>query len=404
MNLFKTVSLEKAPLLLRWANIFQVLMFVLPVIVLFYKHKGLTVGDFFLIQGLFSIFYFLLEIPTGYIGDLFSRKTIIVFSFLSYFLGYLVWCLFSGFYFILLGEIFLAIASALYSGTGEAYLYDVLKKQGKEKYIMKELGKIAAYATYGTAFATFTGGVIYKYFGPDNLILLESLFIFAAFIFTLYLPSIPDVKRTVEKGKSKWKDILEICHYASTHREIKWLMLFPAAFGSATLMLMWLQQPLMENNLVPVALFGVFIGLNQLFRAIFSHNSDNMFNKLKTKGFSLSLFAILIISLFAAYIIPSINNLYITYALLILVALAPASQASLGIVTSSMINHRIKSDERATVLSVNSMFNRFFCAIVMISLKFLIDGIGLQTTIAVMSPIVIILTFIAMVKLLKLKI
>ena len=46
-------------------------LFLLPVLLFFYQENGLTVGDFYLIQGLIVFFAFLFEIPAGYLGDIF---------------------------------------------------------------------------------------------------------------------------------------------------------------------------------------------------------------------------------------------------------------------------------------------------------------------------------------------
>ena len=57
----------------------QILM--LPVLLLFYQENGLTAGDYFLFQGIFSITALLFEIPAGYLGDIFPRRNMLVFSF-----------------------------------------------------------------------------------------------------------------------------------------------------------------------------------------------------------------------------------------------------------------------------------------------------------------------------------
>ena len=48
-------------------------VFLLPVLLFFYQENGLSVGDFYLIQGLIVFFAFLFEIPAGYLGDIFPR-------------------------------------------------------------------------------------------------------------------------------------------------------------------------------------------------------------------------------------------------------------------------------------------------------------------------------------------
>ena len=60
------VSDETALRLLKWSEFFLMFMLIIPVAVLLYQDKGITLGDFFLIQGLFRIAAFALEIPSGF--------------------------------------------------------------------------------------------------------------------------------------------------------------------------------------------------------------------------------------------------------------------------------------------------------------------------------------------------
>ena len=53
-------------------------LFLLPVLLFFYQENGLSVGDFYLIQGLIVFFAFLFEIPAGYLGDIFPRKNVLM--------------------------------------------------------------------------------------------------------------------------------------------------------------------------------------------------------------------------------------------------------------------------------------------------------------------------------------
>ena len=59
------------------------------------------------------------------------------------------------------------------------------------------------------------------------------------------------------------------------------------------------------------------------------------------------------------------------------------------IATSTLINHRIRSDERATVLSVNSMINRAFMGIGMVCLKPLFDNLGIGQTFMISALLLI---------------
>ncbi|MCT4552045.1 MAG: MFS transporter [Alphaproteobacteria bacterium] len=198
-----TVSIDNATRVLKVANIFRYFLMIMPVIVLVYKDKGITTGDFFLIQGIFSFTVFLLEVPTGYIGDLFSRKKVMVISSLITFLAHTYLLATDGFINIMIVEMFWGLAAALMSGTMSAYLYDILEKQKKENIVMKEEGALASSKMMSTSIATFSGGVIYNYFGANVLIIITSILMFISCILFSILPDIKDNKRVMEKVKQE---------------------------------------------------------------------------------------------------------------------------------------------------------------------------------------------------------
>ena len=53
-------------------------MFIIPVIALFFTENGLTLTQISLLQSCFSIALLSLEIPTGYISDRWGRKTSLI--------------------------------------------------------------------------------------------------------------------------------------------------------------------------------------------------------------------------------------------------------------------------------------------------------------------------------------
>lgn len=92
------------------SELFRQFQLILPVIFLVYESRGLTAGDFFLLQGIFSLFIFFLEIPTGYIGDVYSRRNVLILSGLFYLLAYVLLFFSNGFFMVLCVELLWAIS------------------------------------------------------------------------------------------------------------------------------------------------------------------------------------------------------------------------------------------------------------------------------------------------------
>ena len=49
-------------------------MVAMPIIVLFFQENGLNLQEVMILQGSYSLMVALMEIPSGYIADLFGRK------------------------------------------------------------------------------------------------------------------------------------------------------------------------------------------------------------------------------------------------------------------------------------------------------------------------------------------
>lgn len=382
------ISLKTAPRWLSIANAFVNALFFLPVLVLFYGEKGISIGDFFLIQGIARLFIFITEVPTGYVGDIFSRKHTVIIGFLMWIIGYLFLLLGYGFWLILCGEFFFSIAIALVSGTIEAYLYDLLKKQHKEgKYHLKA-AKMETVENVFLMIATLSGAFLYQFFGPTTPLWLSIGCVAIAVLICSLLPDVPESKRIVAEEKSKWQDIMDISKYAMKHPEIKWLMIFPAVYGTLTLVFWWGLQPVMIVQKMPVFAFSLVSTMAAFLRTFWSAISGKMLEKLKLSGVIQILCIIAIVATSASCLVVYLP-VWCAYLFLFLMTLGSGSSVLSKVVTSVLINHRIKSDERATILSVKSMFDKAFSGLGMICLKPLFDNIGVGPTFMVSALLLI---------------
>lgn len=373
------ISLQSAPRWLSVAYSLTAALFCLPVLMLLYGFKGVGMGDFFLIQGIANLSTFIMEIPTGYIGDLFSRKHTLIIGVLFWILGYCIWIFGEGFALILTGELMFAFAVAFISGTIEAYLYDLLKKRKKEGIFHKKYAKMKMLDNIVLMIATLTGAFIYQFFGPNAPLYLTIVCLIGSVVILWLLPDVPESKRIVDKDKSKWQDIMDISKYAIKHPEIKWLMISPAIYGTMTLVLMWGLQSVMTFRNLPVFVFSLVLGTNAFMRTFWSGISGKILEKIHLSGtIKLQSFIIVIATLGAC--LSAYVPVWAVYGCLILMIIGSASSVLSSITTSVLVNHRIKSDERATVLSVKSMMNRAFQGIGLICLKPLFDNIGVGPT------------------------
>lgn len=387
-NIFNLIPLKYAPTALMVVGALRNALFTVPILMLYYKFKGIDIGDFFLIQGISWLCVFALEIPTGYIGDIFSRKSTLIIGTIGRIVGYCCWIFGYGFWWILLGELLFALSIAFVSGTVEAYLYDLLKKRHKEHLFHKKLSKMEAFGGIGLMTATFTGALLYQFIGPETPVCFSIGCLVICTIILLLMPDVPESRRHVAENKSKMQDILSIVRFAIKHTQIRWLILYPAMYGMLTLILMWGLQSVMIVRDVPVYMFSVILGGNAISRIFWSSASGKLLERFGLNNVIRLAGLVIVVSSIGACL--AVHVPYgMVYVCLFLMLMGSGSVCLTDIVTSTLIHHRIESDERATVISVKSMVCTAFSGVGMIALKPLFDTIGVGETFMISSLLIV---------------
>ena len=62
---------------------------VMPIIVLFYEKHGLGMQEVFILKSVYSVAAVALEIPSGYLADVWGRRKCLIAGCMLFFLGYL---------------------------------------------------------------------------------------------------------------------------------------------------------------------------------------------------------------------------------------------------------------------------------------------------------------------------
>lgn len=120
--------------------------------------QGFSLTHLGIMEGIFHLTKFLMEVPTGIVADLFGRKISRLFGRI-FFLGSLFILYYSRMMSVqCLGFALMAIAYNLESGAGEALIYDSLKQTGKEERYKKIAGINNAIFEAGTIFSLIVGG------------------------------------------------------------------------------------------------------------------------------------------------------------------------------------------------------------------------------------------------------
>ena len=106
---------------------------VMPIIVLFYEDHGLGLQDVFILKSVYSVAAVTLEIPSGYLADVWGRKKCLILGCILFFGGYLCYSFTSTFTAFLFAEILLGTGQTLVNGADSALLYDTTVRYKKEE-------------------------------------------------------------------------------------------------------------------------------------------------------------------------------------------------------------------------------------------------------------------------------
>lgn len=143
--------------------------------VLYLAFRGMSLFEIGLLEGIFHITSLLFEMPTGAIADTFGRKRAIILGRIAAIASGLLLFFGRDFFVFALAMILSAMSFNLNSGSEDALVYDSLKKNKLEELFLKINGRRGFLLNLGCALGALIGGFI-----SDNHFDLLYLFVCAA--------------------------------------------------------------------------------------------------------------------------------------------------------------------------------------------------------------------------------
>jgi len=384
-------------------------LFLLPVLLFFYQENGLTVGDFYLIQGLIVFFAFLFEIPAGYLGDIFPRKYILITAYSLFLARLFLWINFRGFEIILIGEFFYACSKACFDSVSSSFIYDILKKNNEETKMVKAYSNFNAAMYIGTGIAALLGAGLYEKFGSHVLLIAEFIIYSAAILLLSLLPNAHRPTQAILSLRERLIKFWVATRYILKSTKYRFLVLFSGFMVGISHFFFWSFQPLMKNSginpkvsltdfadtvgwdarifgdevwnyllaldwLDYIKVMGVVIFVNNLIRSSFSYFAAGVAKKvslfkLGAFAFSLDIFGCLLSFLFMkAQAISPLECLLFIIFLCICIGI----QLMFTITHISRLHRLINPKIRSLSSSVNMMTGRLLTSVMLMAPKFLL--------------------------------
>lgn len=346
----------------KWFNL------VMPIVVLFYQENGMGMHEIFLLKAIYSVAIVLMEIPSGWMADVWGRKKTLIYGSILGSTGVLIYSFSYGFLAFAIAEIILGIGHSFVSGADSALLYDSLKADKKTDKYTKEEGRITSLGNFAEAIAGVIGGFL-------AAISLRTPFYFQFAVATMAIPAaltLIEPKFNTLKHIHSIKTLVgNIRQIVLSNKNLRISILLSAITGTATLTFAWLVQPFFKAINLPVEMFGIFwtaLNLTAGVSSIFAYHIETFLGKRKS-------LLIIIVLLAAGYFLSGIRINYwgITFLFLFYLIRGLATP-----ILKNYINQYTESDVRATILSVRNFIIRIAFAIIGPLLGWITDNISLN--------------------------
>ncbi len=368
---------------LYFINILRSATFYLPVIIPYYHDvAGVDFAGFLIGEAFFAGAMMVLEVPTGYLSDVWTRR-------MNLFVSGLFWTMATAYLLVanslldvILVQLLMAVGASMASGTVQAMLYEYLAESGRESKFRKVEGLRFSLGFYTLMVTALPAGLLYALDPRLPVVLaLVSQIAMTALSFGLREPQ--RLRRAAEKNP--FYDMLKTMHYALYgHREIAAIILMAAVMFSATKLLMWIQQPYYAAAGIPVVWYGVMSAAAFGMIAV----SSQLAHKLERWISPVMLMGVLMLVLLGIALLAG-NFLLAIFAPLLLVG-----QAMYGVanpVVSDVISQRAEPERRATILSAQSLLASLFFTILSIPYGWLAEHQGVQVSLLALADVLVVL-------------
>lgn len=390
------LALEKGLLANIWKlkvlRALRFLLFVLPVLIPFFQDRGLSVGEIVYLQAIFGIWVVVLEVPTGYISDRYSRKLSLQLGFLVTCVSYLMYLFGGGFGYFVFVYFLMGMGTSLVSGSNDALLYDSLLSLGKSHEYVKHKSHVSGVSSLAESVAGIVGGFL-AVLGFQYVIIAQACSVFLGFILSLTLAEPPIHKEQVVTHKEEILNVFRQIWFKN--KIVKWCILYAAFLGAMTFGSVWFFQPVLVENNVDIALFGFAWALMNLSVGLCVYFVPWFQKNFKLRSL---LFLMPVVCAFSYLLIGWWLSLW---SLIFYIGISWV-RAVKGVLVSHLLNENISSQNRATILSINSMMFRIVYGIMGPMMGFVADLISLQTAFLATGLIFMILCLGPMYKLRKL--
>lgn len=188
-------------------NFLSGVVFLVPLITLFYKYVGLSLAQIIIITNISTLAIWLFELPTSVWADTAGRKKSLVMSVLCNFIWALLILVVPSYAGFIMASIFSGLYFAFWSGTGQAFLEDNLRILGEESTFGKKIGHLMAMESLAGLITPLIASAILKFFGNSGYTILAWLDVMSAFVLVILTLQLRELH--IYEKLTSWKESLK---------------------------------------------------------------------------------------------------------------------------------------------------------------------------------------------------
>lgn len=375
--------MERNIRLFKIYSLFDELLILGPIMVLYLFEKGLTFSQIMYLQAFSAVIIVFFEVPTGAIADKVGRKHSIAMSKILWMASLLIYITGQTFWHFILAELVFSIGLTLKSGADTALLYDTLIHLDRVGDFTRIQGQARSYIYVTQAFGSILAGLVYTV-DIHLPFILSVAFMGVSLIIAILFAEPPIEGKKGRYGQAYLEQIRESGRYVFEHPKIRSVLVFAMVFFALMRCGFWLYQPYMETVGLPVAAFGFFFFAFNMTAAFLSRQAYRVV-KVTGRRTMVSMVALMGVSFLLMGLIPAA-------AATGFILLQQMGRGLYSPMINRFTNKHIPSDKRSTVLSFISLGTSLSAAVALPLVGWVKDSLDVFQTHLVLAGVSMVLS------------
>ena len=361
---------------------------IIPVIVPLFSSLGLSMRQVFELQAIFGLAVVFTEIPTGYLGDMWSRKKIVILGSFINALGF-TWLPFAqGYSGLVLFEITVGIGMSFVSGADVSLLYDSVEKGVRRK----SLASLQMAAIGGESVAAILASILVVY-ALHAVTVANALSAWIPFFIALTFKEVAYEKMS---SHSHWENFARVFRhlFAGGDKMLKLIFGNLTVWSLATFIAVWMHQKYWEQIGIPVTYFGWIWASFGLLAGVVGKQAHHWELRWGLRPLMYLQAGFAIVAYFAMGWIAGPAGVAVCY-------LFNVSRGVTQVIVRDAYNSRVPSGFRATANSIYSFTFRLSFALAGPGVGYLIDHYSMSVALRVLGATFLVAFFVLLVPLVR---